>query len=172
MDEPLLILGVTLLALGAISLLWWWLTPADDDPAPTPTLTERPPAGAPQPSMYARLGHGAIVAAIDQFYHRVLGDPELRPYFDRLSPDGLARLHRHQALLIGQLLGGPVHFDLAQLGHAHRHLGISHDAYWRAVMHLGAVLTGLRVPRDIVLHLMAALYDAESSIVSEPVAAR
>lgn len=163
--NPLFVIGVTVIAMGVIGLVWLLLTPADDSPAPAPTLAG--PTGPGEPSMYARLGHGAIVAAVDQFYHRVLGDPQLRPYFDHLDAQGLSRLHRHQALLIGQVLGGPRHFDLTQLGHAHRHLRITHDAYWRVIMHLGAVLTALDVPRDVVAHLLTALCEAESSIVND-----
>lgn len=172
MEKLLLVTGVTLGMLAVIGLVWVWLTPSDN--APTPTVTPEDErraadaAAAAGPSMYSRLGHGAIVAAVDHFYHRVLSDPLLKPYFDHLSPEGLTRLHQHQALLIGQVLGGPRHFEMDQLAEAHRSLQITHDAYWRTVGHLGAVLTGLQVPRDIVMHLLQTLYDVEALIVDEP----
>ena len=61
------------------------------------------------PSDYDVVGGGpAVSAVVNDFYERVLGDPQLAPYFEGVD---LARLKRHQVLLISQVLGGPANYD-------------------------------------------------------------
>jgi truncated hemoglobin YjbI len=47
-------------------------------------------------------GGSAVGGVVNDFYERVLGDPQLAPYFEGVD---LARLKRHQVLLISQVLG-------------------------------------------------------------------
>jgi hemoglobin len=55
-------------------------------------------------SDYDMVGGGpAVSAVVNDFYERVLSDPQLAPYFEGVD---LARLKRHQVLLISQVLGG------------------------------------------------------------------
>ena len=57
-------------------------------------------------SLYERLGQDqGIRTAVDEFYQRVLADPELTPYFDGVD---MGRLRGHQAKLLVQVTGGPV----------------------------------------------------------------
>ena len=49
-------------------------------------------------------GGPAVSAVVNDFYERVLGDPQLVPYFEGVD---MARLKRHQVLLVTQVLGGP-----------------------------------------------------------------
>lgn len=69
-------------------------------------------------------GGSAVSAVVNDFYERVLRDPQLAPYFEGID---LARLKRHQVLLISQVLGGPADYDGRPLDQAHAGLGISHD---------------------------------------------
>ncbi|HMI33836.1 MAG TPA: group 1 truncated hemoglobin [Propionibacteriaceae bacterium] len=56
-------------------------------------------------SDYEIIGGGSAVSAVvNDFYGRVLGDSQLAPYFEEVD---LARLKRHQVLLVTKLLGGP-----------------------------------------------------------------
>jgi hemoglobin len=113
---------------------------------------------------YATVGPDHIRAAVEQFFNAVLADPALAPYFKRVDMD---RLRRHQALFIGQLWGGPVHFELERLTSAHRHLHISTSAYWRTVAHLMTVLVRLDVPDWVRLFTLATLHDVQHMVVNE-----
>jgi hemoglobin len=70
----------------------------------------------------------------------VLADDELAPYFTDVD---LARLKRHQVLLLSQVLGGPTAYDGRELGDAHRGLGITDAQYDKVVAHLVSVLVEL-----------------------------
>jgi hemoglobin len=90
---------------------------------------------------YDRIGGGATVReAVDRFYPLVLADDELAPYFTDVD---IARLKRHQVLLLSQVLGGPTAYDGRELGDAHRGLGVTGAHYDKVVAHLVGVLTEL-----------------------------
>ena len=87
-------------------------------------------------SDYDAVGGGpAVSAVVNDFYERVLGDPQLAPYFEGVD---MARLKRHQALLVTQVLGGPANYDGRSLSEAHAGLGIDSDDFNAVVGHLAA----------------------------------
>jgi hemoglobin len=90
-------------------------------------------------SIYERLGEQrGIRAAVDDFYERVLADPELASYFDGTD---MSRLRAHQTKLLVQVTGGPVEYDGRELAVAHDGLDVTAGAFDRVVGHLVATLT-------------------------------
>jgi hemoglobin len=172
--SPWLWMALILVAAAIVALTTGTLTspPPQSIDAPTSHRKTRKPMDQierPVRSMYEQVGVPAIRVAVEQFYRRVLNDPACAGYFQHLTTDGLDRVRRHQALLIGQVLGGPVHFhDLGVLATVHQHLHITNDAYAVVVGHLLAVLYGLNVPSDIIKHLAGALEDVRGLVVYEP----
>jgi hemoglobin len=62
-------------------------------------------AGSPAMTLYESLGgSGPLKIAVDRFYVAVTEDPQLVHSFEGRD---LARLKRHQVLLLSQVLGGP-----------------------------------------------------------------
>ena len=114
-------------------------------------------------SDYDLVGGGlAVSAVVNDFYERVLGDPRLAPYFEGVD---LARLKRHQVLLISQVLGGPANYDGRALDEAHAGLGISHDDLAAVASHLVAAMRQARIPEDILLRAIAVVASTEPDIV-------
>ena len=107
-------------------------------------------------------GAPAVSAVVNDFYERVLGDPQLAPYFEDVD---LPRLKRHQVLLVTQVLGGPANYDGRTLAEAHAGLGIDHNDFMAVVGHLGAAMKGAGVPDDIIGRAGAAVAATESDIV-------
>jgi hemoglobin len=86
-------------------------------------------------SDYEAVGGGpAVSAVVNDFYERVLGDPQLAPYFEDVD---MARLKRHQVLLVTKVLGGPDNYNGRPLDEAHEGLGIDSDDFNKVVGHLG-----------------------------------
>ena len=92
----------------------------------------------------------------------LLGDPQLAPYFEGVD---LARLKRHQVLLISQVLGGPATYDGRPLDQAHAGLGISHDDFAAVAGHLVAAMREAGVPEDIIMRAIAVVASTEPDIV-------
>src|SRR5260370_6893531 len=95
-------------------------------------------------TIYDEIGGGdAVSAAVKIFYGKVLDDPSLAGYFDRVD---MADLQAHQRDFIGAALGGPVSYEGRSMKEAHAGLGVTTEAFDAVVGHLGATLTHLRFP--------------------------
>jgi hemoglobin len=115
-------------------------------------------------SLYERLGQEVgIRTAVDDFYVRVVSDPELAPYFEGID---LPRLRRHQTALLAQVTGGPVEYSGRALAEGHAGLGITPNAFDRVVGHLVATLTDLGVSQDDIGAVGAALGAHRGEIVT------
>jgi truncated hemoglobin YjbI len=104
-------------------------------------------------SIYAQLGgKPAVEAAVDDFYHRVIGDETLAPYFHGIDLD---RLKRHQRAFLAVVLGSSDDEYVGRsMAAAHARFQISDHAFDRVVEHLGATLASLGVD-DLTVEAIA-----------------
>jgi hemoglobin len=110
---------------------------------------------APAPTIYERLGGlVSIDVAVDQFYDRLVGDPELAPFFD---PVVLRRLRAHQKAFLAMALGGPRCYEGRGLADAHRHIAIDDHHVDLVAGHLAAVLAGLGVSPALIDEVVSAV---------------
>jgi hemoglobin len=107
-------------------------------------------------------GAAAIKVVVDDFYRRVLADPQLVHYFEGVD---IPALKRHQALLVGQVLGGPPNYDGRSLRDAHAGFGITKEHFDLVVGHLAGALQDAGVPGDIIGRAGAAVVATEPDIV-------
>ena len=95
-------------------------------------------------------GKEAVTAAVDLFYKKVLGDTRINSFFAGLD---MKAQHRKQVLFLTYAFGGPNNYDGDDMRKAHENLvkrGLT-DVHFDAVMeHLGATLTELKVPADLI----------------------
>ena len=114
-------------------------------------------------SDYEVIGGGpAVSAVVNDFYKRVLGDPQLVPYFEGVD---MSRLKRHQVLLVTKVLGGPDNYNGRPLDEAHAGLGIDSDDFNAVVGHLAGAMKDAGVPDDIIGRAGAAVAATEPAIV-------
>jgi hemoglobin len=118
-----------------------------------------------EPSHFDRLGGtDTITAAVDEFYDRVLNDPELAFYFSGVD---IGRLKRHQVLLFSQLLGGPEGYNGRTLEVAHRGLGITDAHFDRVAEHLIGTLRDAGAPDDTIAAVGATVGGVRGDIVGD-----
>lgn len=97
-------------------------------------------------NLYERVGgEETIVAAVDDFYARVLSDPELAPFFEGARMD---KLRAMQVELFSSVLGGPVEYSGMALFDAHAGRGIEARHITRFTHHLLETLLGMGVDPD------------------------
>jgi hemoglobin len=108
-------------------------------------------------------GAGAVAAAVDLFYERVLADPELIGYFTGVD---IATLKSHQRSFIAAAIGGPEIFRGRSMKEAHAHLHVEPEHFDRVVDHLVATLTELAVPAEIIEQIGAALAPLKDEIAA------
>lgn len=114
-------------------------------------------------------GHAAVTAAVDDFYRRVIADPELTPYFDGVD---MKRLKGHQRSFIAAAIGGPEPYLGRSMREAHAPFNIAPPHFDRVVEHLVETLTDLGVSGDIIGQIGAKLAPLKDEIVSPGTAAR
>jgi hemoglobin len=117
-------------------------------------------------SIYTDIGGApAVSAAVDDFYRRVLGDPELAGYF--LGVD-VNRVKAHQRMFISAALGGPVAYRGRSIREAHAGLHVRDADFDRVVGHLAATLTSLGVAGPTIGMIADLLAPLREQIVHEP----
>jgi hemoglobin len=115
-------------------------------------------------SVYDEIGGGdAVTAAVDQFYVRVLGDPELAPYFEQTD---MRKQKSHMRAFLAAALGGPQLYAGRDMRAAHAHAGVTSTAFDRVVVHLVATLEGLSVPVPIIEAIGGKLVPLREQIVA------
>jgi hemoglobin len=120
--------------------------------------------GAPRGALYeAAGGAGGLREAVDRFYGRVLADPVVAGRFEGVD---MARLKRHQALLLAKVLGGPDEYDGRSLGDSHAGMGIAEGEYARVGEHLTTVLAELGAGEDVLAAVAATLAAVQPEIVT------
>ena len=104
-------------------------------------------------SLYERIGgEEGISSMVDDFYERVLSDPELEPFFKNVPMD---RLHRMQREFFGAATGGPIVYSGIPLGHVHQKLGITKRHFQRFTEHLIETLEEKGIDEDEILNLIS-----------------
>lgn len=108
-----------------------------------------------EPTPFERLGGMVgIDAIVDHFYDRLVGDPEVAPFFDRVD---LPRQRDHLKAFLAAALGGPNAYEGRELGDAHAHLGITDHHVDLVGGHLAAVLAGLGVSPALIDEIVSAV---------------
>jgi hemoglobin len=87
-----------------------------------------------QQTLFERVGgEKAIAELINEFYDRVLTDPELMPFFKDTAVDKLRRMQRE---FFSAALDGPITYTGRPLSHVHHGRGITKHHLARYVDHL------------------------------------
>lgn len=115
------------------------------------------------PTLFERLGGMvSIDVAVDQFYDRVLGDPDLACFFDQVD---LRRQRAHQKVFLAMALGGSRSNEGRGLADAHRHLRINDHHVDLVAGHLAAVLAGLGVLPALIDEVVAAIDELRNEVL-------
>lgn len=108
-------------------------------------------------------GAGAVQAAVDDFYSRLLADQELAPFF---ADADLQRLKAHQRAFLTAALGGAQIYQGRDMSAAHAGLAISDRDFDAVVTHLVATLTSLDVPDETISQIGGLLSPLRLDIVT------
>ena len=119
---------------------------------------------AAEPTIYDAIGGDtALVAVVDDFYGRVLADPDLAGFFAGTS---MPRLKGRQVEFLAAALGGPLPYTGASIRDAHRGRGIAQRHFDLVAGHLVASLVAAGVPDATVAQIVVAVTPLASEIVT------
>ena len=117
-----------------------------------------------QSSIYGTIGgEAALAPAVDDFYDRVLADPELRGFF---AGANMTRLKGRQVEFLAAALGGPLPYTGPSLRDAHRGRGIEQKHFDLVAGHLVAALDAAGVAYEIIDQIAGLIIPLADQIVS------
>ena len=119
-------------------------------------------------SLYEQIGgEGAVNAAVDIFYRKVLKDDRIKRFFDGVDMEKQAA--KQKAFLI-MAFGGPHNYTGEDMRKGHAHLvkqGLN-DSHFDAVMeNLGATLTELNVPGNLIAQAAAIAESTRKDVLGK-----
>jgi hemoglobin len=115
-------------------------------------------------TLFDRLkGQDGIAQAIQEFYTRVLSDPQLEHYFEGVP---MWRLQRHMVAFLVQATGGPAGYEGREMEEAHAHLRITARDFDRVARHLVETLTDYGIADADVDEVVAAIGPLRPHIVT------
>ncbi|MCM3922943.1 group 1 truncated hemoglobin [Frankia sp. AiPs1] len=115
-------------------------------------------------SIYQDIGGAkAVKAAVDEFYVRVLADPDLVRFFEGRD---LPSLKATQREFIGSALGGPEIYQGGEMTQVHASLGIGAAQFDGVVGHLLAAFASVGAPAEAAGPIAAVLGPLRSDIVT------
>jgi hemoglobin len=119
---------------------------------------------AAEASIYESIGgEPALVAVVDDFYVRVLADPQLAGFF---AGANMAKLKGRQVEFFAAALGGPDLYQGASMRKVHAGHGISQADFDQVAVHLTAALAAAGVPAATIAQIAAAITPLADDIVS------
>jgi hemoglobin len=119
---------------------------------------------AAEVSIYELIGgEPALVAVVDDFYERVLGDPRLAPFF---AGANMPRLKGRQVEFFAAALGGPDAYHGGSMRQVHAGRGISQADFDQVAVHLAAALAAAGVPEQVIAQIAATITPLAGQIVA------
>jgi len=110
-------------------------------------------------------GEAAVNAAVDIFYRKVLADHRINRFFDNVDMEKQAA---KQKAFLTMAFGGPHNYTGEDMRKGHEHLvklGLN-DSHFDAVMeHLGATLTELNVPQELIDQVAAIAESTRNDVL-------
>ncbi|VAW89366.1 Cyanoglobin; Hemoglobin-like protein HbN [hydrothermal vent metagenome] len=119
-------------------------------------------------SLYERIGgDGAVNAAVDIFYRKVLADDRISKFFEGVDMGSQAA---KQKAFLTMAFGGPNNYSGTDMrkGHAHLVKNGLNDSHFDAVMeNLAATLTELNVPADLISEAAAIAESTRNDVLGK-----
>ncbi len=119
-------------------------------------------------SLYDRIGgEAAIDAAVDLFYRKVLADDRINSWFDGTD---MEKQHAKQKTFLTVALGGPNNYSGKDMRDGHAHLvakGLNDSHFDAVVENLGATLTELGVPADLIGEAAAIVETTRNDVLGK-----
>jgi len=116
-------------------------------------------------TLYERIGgEGAVDAAVDIFYRKVLGDDRISSYFDDVDMETQAA---KQKAFLTMVFGGPNNYTGKDLREAHKHMTGLSDIHVDAVIeNLGGTLQELGVADDDIAEIAAIANSVRDDVLN------
>lgn len=126
-------------------------------------------AATPAPSLYARLGgYAALAAVTDDFLAREVKDPAIAPFFKGLEARDVQRIRQHIVDQLCAVTGGPCFYPGKDMKAVHAEMEITNDVWNTFTGHIGETLAAFKVPERERNELVVIVQSLKKDIVNKP----
>ena len=119
-------------------------------------------------TLYERIGgEAAVNAAVDIFYRKVLTDYRINRFFDNVDMEKQAA---KQKAFLTMAFGGPHSYTGEDMRKSHAHLlkkGLDDSHFNVVVENLGATLTELNVPQELINEVVAICETTRNDVLGK-----
>jgi len=115
-------------------------------------------------NLYERLGgEGAVNAAVDIFYRKVLADDRISHFFDSVDMDLQST---KQKAFLTMAFGGPNSYTGKDMREGHKHMNLTEEHYNAVVENLAATLTELGVSESDIAEVAAVAGTVKDDVLN------
>lgn len=119
-------------------------------------------------TLYARLGgYDAVAAVVDDFFGRMMKDPQLSRFFVGFSTNSKQRIRQLTVDKICAATGGPCYYTGRDMKLTHAGIGITEKDWDLSVKHLVATLDKFKVPDKEKKEVLAFISGLKGDIVEK-----
>ena len=112
-------------------------------------------------------GEGAVNAAVDIFYRKVLKDDRIKHFFDGVD---MTKQAAKQKAFLTMAFGGPNNYTGEDMRKGHAHLvarGLNDSHFDAVVENLGATLKELNVPDNLIAQVAAIAETTRNDVLGK-----
>lgn len=108
-------------------------------------------------------GKGAVDAAVDIFYQKVLGDDSISHFFTNTD---MEEQRAKQKTFLAYAFGCPMNYTGKNMRDAHAHLDLNEDHFNAVAGHLVATLNDLQVPQNLIDQVVAIAVSTKDDVLN------
>lgn len=124
-------------------------------------------SSAQKKTLFERIGgKGAVEAAVEVFYDKVMGDSDLKPFFEGVD---MGRQKGKMKIFLTYAFGGTPNYSGKNMREAHKRLvqeGLNEFHFNKVMEHLGNTLKELNVPNDLIQEAAAIALSTKNDVLN------
>lgn len=122
------------------------------------------PTEEPKMSVYEKIGGaGAVDAAVDIFYRKVLSDDRISEFFDTVDMEAQ---HAKQKAFLTMAFGGPNDYTGKDMREAHKHMNLTEEHFGAVAEALVGTLTELEVPQEYIDEIVGIAVSVKDDVLN------
>jgi hemoglobin len=116
-------------------------------------------------SVYEEIGGaGAVDAAVDIFYRKVLMDDRISEFFDTVDMEAQ---HAKQKAFLTMVFGGPNQYSGLDMREAHKTMKLTDEHFGAVAEHLVATLVELSVPQNHIDSIVGIALSVKDEVLNK-----
>lgn len=116
-------------------------------------------------NLFERIGGmGAVNAAVDIFYNKVIGDVRIKHFFDGVD---LEKQSGKMKMFLAYAFGAPMKYDGKSMRESHAHMKLTEEHFTAVAEHLVDTLKELNVPQELIDEVVQVALSVKDDVLNK-----